>query len=82
MRTVLVAVLVGVGALAACGSDDDSEPQTFCPADALLGPNGESFGRDPDQDCRFVDDDCKPITTTLGGEPLCYGDGATVVPCE
>jgi hypothetical protein len=82
VRTVLVTVLVGVGALAACGSDDGSEPQTFCPADALLGPNGESFGRDPAQDCRFVDDDGKPITTTRGGEPICYESGAVVVPCE
>ncbi len=28
---------------------------TGCTADGLQGPNGEVYGRDPDQGCRFVD---------------------------
>jgi hypothetical protein len=28
----------------------------FCTTDARRGPNGESYGRDPNQGCRFVDD--------------------------
>ena len=58
MRTVLVAGLLAVAGLGACGDDDgdgEGETPTVCPADALLGPNGESYGRDPEQDCRFVD---------------------------
>jgi hypothetical protein len=29
---------------------------TFCTSDALLGPEGQSYGRDPDQGCKFVDE--------------------------
>ena len=28
-----------------------------CKLDAMVGPNGEAFGRDPRQDCQFVDGD-------------------------
>lgn len=85
VRTVLVAAVLAVAGLGACGDDDgdgEGETPTTCPADALLGPNGESFGRDPGQDCRFVDDDGRVITTQLDGSEICYGAGATVVPCE
>ena len=32
--------------------DDDG-----CTDDGLLGPNGETYGRDPGKNCQFVDDD-------------------------
>ncbi len=87
MRALLVAVAVtggvgAVGALGACGSVDGPEPVTFCLADGLLGPDGETYGRDPEQGCRFVDPDGKPITTLADGSPLCYDEGMAAVPCE
>ena len=33
---------------------DEPAPQ-FCTADGLIGDDGEIYGRDPDQGCRFVD---------------------------
>jgi hypothetical protein len=36
--------------------DDGS---TGCTKDARSGPNGETYGRDPDQGCKFVDENGK-----------------------
>jgi hypothetical protein len=72
----LATLLLGVGAPAACG-DDGGQTQVFCHADAMIGADGESFGRSGEHGCRFVDGDGKPITTELDGTPLCYGDEVT-----
>lgn len=72
MRTVLAAAVLVVGVLAACGDDGGGSGGTMCTADALLGPNGESYGRSAEHDCAFVDED---------GKPVCFDD-AVRVPCE
>jgi hypothetical protein len=79
----MVAAILGLGVLAGCG-DDGAEPAVFCPADGLLGPNGETYGgRDPEQGCRWVDEEGKPLTTYLDGSRICYREGtAADFPCE
>ncbi|MFZ6002477.1 MAG: hypothetical protein ACOYXM_00955 [Actinomycetota bacterium] len=73
MRARWVAAGVAVAALAAASLVMASdEPETsFCTADGLLGPNGETYGR-RHPDCRFVDDYGNLITTFADGRPLCY----------
>lgn len=51
----VVAVLGG--AAIALDTFDRTKPAKFCTADGMLGPDGEVYGRDPDQDCKFVDED-------------------------
>lgn len=80
MRTVLVAVCLGAVAVVGCSSDGGSG--TFCTAEAMLGPEGESYGRSAEHGCRFVDDDGEPLTTRPDGRPLCYDDATVVIPCE
>lgn len=79
-----VALLVAVAALRAfvLSQDDDPEP-VFCPADGMIGRNGEIFGR-TGPDCRFVDENGKTLTTLSSGEPLCYDDLElmSVAPCD
>lgn len=77
-------VVLGLAALlvpAGCG-DDGGDRATFCTAEAMLGPNGESYGRSAEHGCRFVDEDGSPLTTKPSGGPICDDDaGMPVVPC-
>jgi hypothetical protein len=77
--TVLAVVLMFACSFVACSSDEGDV--TICTAEAMLGPNGESYGRSGEHDCRFVDDDGKPLTTNGAGGPLCYDEAMLVVPC-
>lgn len=52
---VLLMLLVAVLGLTFIGREESEE--RFCTADGMLGPNGETYGRDPNQGCKFVDDD-------------------------
>ena len=52
---VVVFVFFGLLAAAAWFVGGSSGSETFCTAEALLGPDGETYGRDPEQGCRFVD---------------------------
>jgi hypothetical protein len=56
MFAVVFVVLALIGAAAWFIGGSPAE-ETFCKADGRLGPNGEVYGRDPDQGCRFVDAD-------------------------
>ena len=83
MRTVVVvaAALLVAGA-AGCG-DDGEEPISMCTADGLLGPNGETYARDLEQGCRWVDDEGRPLTTYPDGSRICYVEGTGQdFPCE
>lgn len=84
MRTVLVAMVFGLGAFG-CGDDGGAGGDTpaFCTADGLLGPDGQTYGRDLDQGCRWVDDEGKPLTTYPDGNRICYVEGTGQdFPCE
>lgn len=35
--------------------------RSFCTTDQLIGPDGERYGRAPDQGCKFVDEDGKVV---------------------
>jgi hypothetical protein len=55
MFAVVFLVLALIGAAAGFIGGTGSSTSTFCTADGRLGPNGETFGRDPAQGCKFVD---------------------------
>lgn len=50
---LLVAVL---GLLSVVLLRSDGEPGRGCTADARLGPNGQTYGRDPERKCHFIDE--------------------------
>ena len=64
---------LAVVALSAAGIvvASDAPEASFCTANALIGPNGESYGR-RHPDCQFVDDDGKLVTEFGDGRELCY----------
>ena len=77
----LISVVVA-SFLGACGNEPRPEngPAIACTDDLLRGPEGESYSRDPEQGCNFVDDDGNvvperngtlivPTTTTTAPEP-------------
>lgn len=45
-----------VGLLSVALFRSDGEPGRGCTSDARLGPNGQSYGRDPERNCHFVDE--------------------------
>jgi hypothetical protein len=49
--SVLVVVALAIAMVNARRSED-----RFCSADGRLGPNGQIYGRDPNQGCKFVDE--------------------------
>ena len=53
LAVVAVAVCVTIGFVAILVTQ---QPR-HCKWDTRAGPEGQSYGRDPDQDCKFVDDD-------------------------
>jgi hypothetical protein len=77
-RTRVVVLAIIVVAAASVGfvvSRKDSGP-TFCPADALRGPNGQLYGRSSKYGCRFVDENGQ-LVTEVNGQPLCYDASRT-----
>jgi len=58
-RVLALGGMVGALLLGACGSEPRPEgrPAIDCTDDLLRGPDGESYSRDPEQGCNFVDDD-------------------------
>jgi len=50
--SLLAVLLIGGVAIVTRGSP----PPRFCAADALLAPNGQSYARDYDKGCKFVDE--------------------------
>jgi hypothetical protein len=89
-----IGLLAGVAALGLVGAGvvvvANKEPESrFCYADALIGPNGEIYGRGGD--CQFVDEDGNLVTRFADGRPLCYAvikgsdawdEGGTTVDCD
>lgn len=59
----------------------DSGETTFCSAEALIGPNGETYGR-TGPDCQFEDEDGELVTHLNNGTALCYDDVTQVVSCD
>lgn len=45
-----------VGLLAVALLHAGGEPGRSCSADARLGPDGQSYGRDPERTCHFIDE--------------------------
>jgi hypothetical protein len=61
----------------------DEPTETFCTTEAMIGPEGKSYGRSHDHGCQFVDEDGELVLTLSTGEPICYeGEAATVVSCN
>lgn len=79
---VIAAVLVVLAAGAAVLISRDEPEATFCTAEGLIGPAGETFGRSSSHDCQFVDDRGDLGMTLSNGEPLCYDQGTQIVPCD
>ena len=52
----LIVVVALTGLLTSCGDE-----KSACNLDARTGPNGETYGRDPDQGCKFVDENGKVL---------------------
>jgi len=69
LAVAVVALLGAAGAVYAIYGQDPEE--SFCTADALIGPNGETYGR-RHPDCQFVDDDGNLVTEFGDGRALCY----------
>lgn len=64
LRQVLpVWILAPVLLLGSCGSEPRPEngPAIACTEELLRGPSGESYGRDPKQNCKFVDENGKIV---------------------
>ena len=57
----LALVLTLVLAVAFVGLDHRHQPSKFCTADGRLGPDGQVYGRDAKQGCRFVDEQGKVL---------------------
>lgn len=68
LATLLLLGGVALFAVDALGKSEES----FCNADALIGPNDELFGRDGSRSCQFVDDDGDLLERFADGRPLCY----------
>lgn len=51
---LLVLLVAGLG-FTFIGREESEE--RFCTAEGRIGPNGEMYGRDVNQGCKFVDDD-------------------------
>lgn len=59
MRAALaVAILAGSLTPLACSVSQD------CTDDGLAGPDGQVYGRDPNQDCQFVDENGDVVEST------------------
>ena len=67
---VAVVALLGVSAVGYAIYSQEPE-ESFCTADALIGPNGEMYGRRM-SDCQYVDDDGNLVTEFSDGRELCY----------
>lgn len=55
-RVLALVALVLVLVVLAIIADSLRTEERFCPADGRLGPDGQVYGRDPDKDCKFVDE--------------------------
>jgi hypothetical protein len=51
-----IALLVAVAALWIVVRQSDGDQWKGCPADGLIGPDGQIYGRSPDKGCQFVDE--------------------------
>lgn len=69
---MVVAVLAVVGAAAFFLTADEEPASTVCWAEVLSGPNGESYVRDPQRDCQFVDERGDLVVQFADGRSLCY----------
>lgn len=67
---------VTAGSLYVATTSDD--PLRFCFSDGLVGADGDSYGRDPDQRCRFVDAN-GAVVAELNGAAICYDDAGAVL---
>jgi hypothetical protein len=52
--------LAGIGAMV-FDTFDQIDRAKYCPADGLVSPDGQVYGRDPAQDCQFVDEEGRLI---------------------
>jgi hypothetical protein len=76
----VVALTVGTLALTLLG---DRAEERVCTSDALIGPDGKSYGRALDQGCQFVDEDGDLVTHLQNGQLLCYrAESVQVVDCR
>jgi hypothetical protein len=55
--------LVGIGAMVS-DTFNRTDRAKYCPADGLVSPNGHVYGRDPAQDCQFVDEEGRLVDLT------------------
>lgn len=85
IRGATTVLLAAVLVLSGCGNDSGDE-EVFCTAEAMLYPDGESYGRSGSRGCQFVESDGSLLEVTADGEPLCYdgryegADGQSVMP--
>jgi hypothetical protein len=56
IRLLLVAGLAVLALLAFDGWRSTNVTDKPCTADGRLGPNGQMYGRDPNHECKFVDE--------------------------
>jgi len=53
---LIAAGLAVVLLLAVDAWNSTSRSDRACTSDGLMGPNGQTYGRDPNHDCKFVDE--------------------------
>jgi len=56
LLVLVLALIAGTG----CGDEskaDNIDRPVACTDDQMVGPDGQRYGRDPSQGCKFVDDD-------------------------
>jgi hypothetical protein len=76
------AAALALGALALTLLDGKAQ-ERVCWSDALVGPDGELYGRAHDQGCQFVDEDGNLVTHLQNGQPLCYrAESVEIVDCR
>ena len=67
-RVLPVWTLAPVLLLGACGGEPRPEhgPEVACNEDLLRGPDGKSYGRDLEQNCKFVDENGDVVPDEIG----------------
>ena len=78
---VAVVALLGVAGVGYAIYNQEPE-ETFCTTEALIGPEGRSFGRSNDRECQFVDEHGELLLYLINGERICYDDATRIVDCE
>jgi uncharacterized membrane protein len=80
-------LIVGVAVLALAGGAyvvaPEEPEETFCTAEAMIGPEGKSYGRSHDRACQFVDEHGELLLYLINGKRICYADETDrIVDCD